>query len=149
MANWKGSGGFEKKLKAVTAKIGSGKKVKVGYFEDAEYPDGTKVALVAAIQNFGAPAKNIPPRPFFTNFIIDGQKEWPKVVASALKAQNYDSAAALADVGQELEGELRQSIQQTNEPPLKEATIKRKGHAKPLIGKYGFLYGKITSRVEK
>jgi hypothetical protein len=149
MAQFRGGDKFKKKLNEIVAKIGSGKSVKVGYFPESSYPNGTKVALVAAVQNFGAPSRGIPPRPFFTNFIQDGQKEWPKVVSASLKVHNYDTAAALAYVGQELEGELRQSIQNTNSPPLKEATIKRKGSSKPLVGTHGLLLSGIASRVEK
>ena len=149
MAEWRGGNKFKKVLNTIVAKVGTGKSLQVGYFPSAEYPNGTKVALVAAVQNFGAPSRGIPPRPFFTNFVKDGEKEWPKVVSASLKAHNYDTAAALAYVGEELEGELRQSIQNTNSPPLKDATIKRKGHSKPLIGEHGLLLSGITSRVEK
>ena len=36
----------------------------IGFPSGQHYPDGTNVAYVAAIQEFGAPAVNIPPRPF-------------------------------------------------------------------------------------
>lgn len=36
---------------------------KTGYFETAKYEDGTSVAYIATIQEFGYAAGNIPPRP--------------------------------------------------------------------------------------
>ena len=45
------------KLKATLAKAeqSRNKRVKVGFFSTAKYQDGTPVANVAAIQEFGAP----------------------------------------------------------------------------------------------
>ncbi len=39
--------------------------LQVGWFESAKYDDGTPVAGVAAIQEFGSAKNRIPPRPFF------------------------------------------------------------------------------------
>jgi len=133
MATVRGGTKFEAALKSLAEKLKKAKVVRVGFLEDATYPDGTKVALVAATQNFGAPKRKIPPRPFFSNMVEERQKEWPKALATNLKNNGYDAAKALDLVGFGIEGQLRQSIQQTNEPPLKAATVKRKGFNKPLI----------------
>lgn len=49
------SGGakLEEYLKGLAAKVGQGGTLQVGFFEDATYPDGTPVALVAATNEFG------------------------------------------------------------------------------------------------
>ena len=39
------------------------KTVTVGFFNE-KYPDGKRVGKIATIQEYGAPEKNIPPRPF-------------------------------------------------------------------------------------
>jgi hypothetical protein len=59
--------------------------------------------------------------------------EWPDAIKNLLKANNFDTKKTLEAMGQSIQGQLRQSIRDTNTPPLKPATIRRKGHAKPLI----------------
>lgn len=129
----KGGAKLEAALAKIAASLGSGAELRVGFLEGAKYPDGTSVALVAAVQNFGSPANNIPPRPFFSDMVRRKGPGWPAAVAKNLKAQNYDAARALDAVGFGIEGQLKQSIIQTNSPPLKPATIARKGFDKPLI----------------
>ncbi len=107
--------------------------LRVGFLEKATYPDGTPVALVAAIQNFGAPAMGIPPRPFFSNMIRSKSPGWGAAVAANLRATNYDATATLNLMGAGIAGQLSQSIDDTNAPPLAEATIAAKGFEKPLI----------------
>lgn len=148
MSTSRGGDKFSAEVTRLLEKLAKGNQVvQCGFFPEAEYPDGTKVAMVAAIQNYGAPARNIPPRPFFTNMVRQGEREWPKVLLSSIKARNYDIKLALTDLGHEMEGELRQSIQQTNSPPLRPATIKRKGHPKPLVDT-GRMFDSVVSKVE-
>lgn len=118
----------------------------VGFFEGKTYPDGTLVALVAAVQNFGAPAKGIPPRPFFSNMVRETSPSWGPTLGRILPAVNYDAPQALGLMGEVIAGYLRVSIQQTNSPPLKKATIARKGFAKPLIDS-GVMYNSVEYRV--
>lgn len=122
-------------LERIRTRLGreSGKKVRVGFLEGATYPDGTPVALVAAVQDLGAPSRNIPPRPFFRNMVADKSREWPSALRAALKAADYDAEKALGVVGEGIAGQLRQSIVDTNDPPLSSVTIKRKGFDKPLV----------------
>jgi len=129
------SGG--KKLEAALAKISRGVSqpatLRVGFLAGATYPNGTPVAMIAAIQDFGAPSRGIPPRPFFRNMVKAKSKEWPKAIADLLKANDYDAVKTLETTGEAIGGQLRQSIIDTNSPPLAPSTIKRKGFAKPLI----------------
>jgi phage gpG-like protein len=133
MATVKGGIRLESALEAIVRKATNKKGVRVGFLENARYPDGTPVAMVAAIQNFGAPKVGIPPRPFFTNMVAQGRPTWGKVVAASLKAADFDTSKALKLVGEHVAGELRQSIRDTNSPALKPATVARKGFAKPLV----------------
>jgi hypothetical protein len=128
------------KLAAALRKIGEGLNasgggatVRVGFLENAKYPDGKPVAMIAAIQDFGAPAAGIPPRPFFRNMIANKQGEWPAAIAGLLKASDYDVERALDIAGAAIAGQLKQSIIDTNSPPLAQSTIDRKGFSKPLI----------------
>lgn len=123
----------ENYLKRLAEKLAKPRTLQVGFLENATYPNGTKVALVATIQDFGAPAAGIPPRPFFRNFIKQNKGGWPLLIASALKARDNDVDSALQLVGEIMRGQVQQSIIDTNSPPLAQSTIDRKGFDKPLI----------------
>jgi hypothetical protein len=129
-----GGAALEAKLAELASNLGSGRaEVRVGFLEGARYPDGTPVATIAAIQNFGAPSRGIPPRPFFSSMIEAKSPGWGDSFVGVLKAANYDVGLSLARFGEGIAGQLRQSIRDTNAPPLAQATIDRKGFAKPLI----------------
>lgn len=112
-----------KALDAIAKKIESAKQVRVGFLENATYPDGTKVAMVAAIQNFGAPAKGIPPRPFFTNMVKKNKAQWGEQLAQVLKANDYDAKKSLGQMGEEMAGELVDEIIATDSPALSPVTL--------------------------
>lgn len=133
MAKIRGGGQFEKKLTELADKLGDPKVVRVGFLENATYPNGTSVAMVAAIQNYGAPAAGIPPRPFFSNMIADKKSGWSSALAKNLKKTGYDVTKTLTLMGEGISGQLRDSIRSTSSPPLKPATVRRKGFATPLI----------------
>src|SRR6202035_5569956 len=99
--------------------------VRVGFLEKSRYPDGTSVAMVAAILDFGAPSVNIPPRPFFRNMVRDKQGEWPGAIEAALHTNDYDARKALEIVGDGIAGQLRQAIVDFVGVPLAEATVAR------------------------
>ncbi len=119
----------------------------VGFLEGATYPDGTSVPLVAAVQEFGAPARNIPPRPFFRNMIAQKAESWPDAVAALLETNDYDATQTLMQTGEGIKGQLQQSIKDTNSPPLAPATIAKKGFSKPLIDT-GVMINSIDYKVE-
>ena len=133
MATVKGGNKFSEALTKLAGTLSSAKSVKIGFFENARYPDGTPVAMVAAIQEFGAPRAGIPPRPYFRNMIAAKKGEWPTAIAKFLKDNNNDAVRTLNDLGELVAGQLRQSIRDTNDPPLAPATIARKGFSKPLV----------------
>jgi hypothetical protein len=120
-------------VQKLASKLAAGGVLRVGFLEDAEYPDGTSVAMVAAIQNFGAPAANIPPRPFFSNMVKDEANNWGPLLSNILFNVNYDVEKSLKRLGLGIQGQLRKSIDNTNAPPLAAATIAAKGFEKPLI----------------
>jgi len=129
----KSSGKLQSTLDRMLKKLRKGKTLDVGFMSDATYPDGTPVAMVAAIQNYGAPAAGIPARPFFSNMVREKSPEWGESLGEVLKANDYDSDAAMKAMGLGIEGQLQDSIRATNSPPLAEATVDRKGFNKPLI----------------
>lgn len=121
------------RLDELASKIRTGGYVRAGFLEGATYPDGTPVATVAAVQNFGSPAQGIPPRPFFTNAIRQYSPEWGAKLGKVLAANDWDTERSLELLGEIMVGDIKQSIVDTNEPPLAEKTIERKGFEKPLI----------------
>lgn len=143
------SGGdkLEARLIEIARNANKAATVKIGFLENAKYPDGTPVAMVAAIQEFGAPSVGIPPRPFFRNMVASKSDEWPDGVAQVLVANDYDASKALGIVGAAIEGQLKQSIIDTVEPPLAPATIARKGFDKPLIDT-AHMINSVDSEVE-
>lgn len=127
------SGGdkLERKLEEIAMKVARPATLRVGFLENATYPDGTKVAMVAALLNFGI--SNGKAWPFFTKMIAEKSPTWGKILADLLTANDYDVDKALALMGTGIAGQLRQAITDMNEPKLEESTIKRKGFEKPLV----------------
>lgn len=131
----KASGGdaWQAKLDAIGDKLMTARGVKVGFLENAKYPDGKPVALIAAIQEFGAPNKNIPPRPYFRGMIAEKRNEWPLAIARLFIANKYDARATLAQTGAAIKGQLQEAISKFAGTPLSPRTIAKKGHAKQLV----------------
>lgn len=114
---------LEKFLREKARKLKNAGTLKVGFLEGATYPDGTPVATVAAIQNFGAPSQGIPPRPFFSNLIRRYRQTWPPAIANGLKNTGMDAAKTLTLMGHVIGAELQQQIIETTEPPLSPVTL--------------------------
>jgi len=129
----KGGDKLAARLSDIAKALSSPVRLKVGFMENATYPDGTSVALVAAVQEFGSPANNIPPRPFFRNMVAEKSGEWPDAIAALLKAHNYDAAAVLNLTGGAISGQLQASIASFDSVPLKPSTVKAKGFDKQLV----------------
>lgn len=99
------------------------KSVEIGFLAGATYPNGTSVAMVAAIQEYGAPKVAIPPRPFFRTMIKKESPHWGDDIAESLKENDFDSSKALGEMGSQIAGELQQSIVDVFDPPLSPVTI--------------------------
>ena len=130
----RGGAKLDSAMRELAAKVEKPASVKVGFLSGATYPAGTPVAMIAAINEFGAPSRGQPPRPFMRNAVAKYSKEWPAAVAGFLKSNGYDAARALDLLGAEIAGQVRQSIVDLVSPPLAESTIRAKGFDKPLIG---------------
>lgn len=133
MATLTGGEALSRKLAQLVGKSASASEVRVGFLEGATYDDGTPVAEVAAIQNFGAPAAGVPARPFFSDMVTKESPEWGTQFGQIMRATDLDAAKGLELMGEGIAGQLRQSIVDTNDPPLATATIRRKGFDKPLV----------------
>ena len=100
-------------------------KIEVGFFESAIYPDGTPVAYVAAIQEFGSPAGNIPSRPFFRNAISqnDGWKQLATKAMSAVVEGRMELNQALNQMGLKMSADVKDSITDGSYEALKQSTL--------------------------
>ena len=120
---------FEK-IKAKLDGISAGyaeKVARVGWFPNAQYEDGTNVAYVAAIQEYGAPEVSIPPRPFVKPAIDHHKTEWGKVMADGVKASaagsKVDADGVLFAVGALAASDIQLAIETGQFQPLSPVTI--------------------------
>jgi hypothetical protein len=144
MANVKGGEKLSRWLREL--KVPEKSVMQAGFMAGGTYPDGTSIPLVAAVNEFGAPSRGQPPRPFFRNAIAKNKTIWPKTTKTLLKNHNYDVRGALVELGHVVEGDIKRSINELMSPPLKPATIARKGFSKPLIHTSTML-NSVTSKV--
>ncbi|HEC1649045.1 TPA: hypothetical protein R1156_000953 [Yersinia enterocolitica] len=98
------------------------KQVKVGFVDGSTYPDGTSVAMVAAINEYGNPSNNQPPRPFFRNAISEKSGDWAETVSKGIRA-GIDTTQVLEVVGAQIKGDIQESIATLMEPKLSDVTL--------------------------
>lgn len=128
---------------------------KAGWIEKKNYPDGTSVAMIAAQNEFGNAAKNIPPRPTVRPAVADNQKNWEAIAAQganrvlAGKATAYDVMDAIA---QAAESAITKNYATISSPALNPATLaarRRRGNSsEKLLNDTGLAFASITSVVE-
>lgn len=146
------------KLEAMLKSL-RGASVKVGFFEDAQYGDGTPIAMVAVWMEFGTTTS--PPRPVFRLTVQEHQEEW-RTLVQLLSKQLASGGMTVKDIMEQLgsaaTGHLSKTIATLSDPPLAEATIKgrmsRKADKdtvgnldKPLIDT-GLLFSALTWQVK-
>lgn len=113
------------RLEGIT-KEAAGREVKVGWPQGKQYPDGTPVAYVAAIQNFGAPERGIPPRPILKPAIEENRERWGQI-ADGMVSQMVRGQASGFDVldtmGRAAALDLQAFVGQITEPELSPVTV--------------------------
>lgn len=159
MVDIKGGDALKGALEKIAAAASSKAVAEIGFMENATYPDGTKVAFVAAMNEYGD--KNRPPRPFFSDTVAKRGAAWGHNLGVALKKFNFNAGAALALTGQGAKEDIEASIRAFTSPPLAESTIAQKssgkskvkkvqgvlGPAKPLIDT-GHMLNSVSVRVK-
>jgi hypothetical protein len=102
--------------------------VKVGWFGDHKYPNGTSVAYVATIQEFGYQGGgiNIPPRPFMRPAEADHKAEWNVLAAKQIDKylhglQSFDGMTDI--IGQKIEDDIVDKIVNGDHAPLSQITL--------------------------
>lgn len=99
---------------------------RVGWFESAKYEDGTPVAYVATIQEFGYAAGGIPPRPFFRPTIAEQQGAWRTLIGQAVKGMINGKRSpyqVMELLGLQGAGDVRKTISLITAPPLSLLTL--------------------------
>lgn len=129
--------------------------VKVGVLESAgsaDAGDGLTMAELAAIHEYGAPRANIPARSFIRNTFLDSDgaeslKKFMFRTAKGLIQEKLDVQQALNQLGAFAQSMIKNRIKAHIPPPLKPATVKRKGSSTPLVDT-GQLINSITWEVK-
>ncbi len=132
------------------------KEIRVGFFDTAHYPDGTPVAYVAAIQEFGYGP--IPPRPFMRPAQAKNKEKWLAALSRGAKLSfvgQIDITMVMAQVGMVAAGDVQKAIKAVTAPPLAQSTIdarqsrlsgKKAASKKPLVDT-GQMLQSVTSAV--
>jgi hypothetical protein len=121
-------------LNRIADRVQSAKSVDVGFLQGSTNSEtGASIPLYAFVNEFGAPSRGQPPRPFFRNMIAANSPGWGTELAEEIKSRDYDAASALAVMGKLIQGQLKASIYDLTSPPLSPKTIARKGFDKPLV----------------
>ena len=104
--------------------------VRVGVLENATYPDGTPVAMVAFWNEYGT--KTSPVRAFFRTTVSDQKKNWVLSVRNLMKMHD-DPKKVMGLIGEHMRGQIVQSINTWTDPPNAPYTVRMKGFQKPLV----------------
>lgn len=107
--------------------------IQVGFQGDQKYEDGTSIAQVAAINEFGA--SDIPERPFMRQSFENHEGELQAACDAAQRLVSSGSSAeqALQQIGVVAKGLVQDEIVNGGFVPNAESTIKKKGSEQPLI----------------
>jgi len=112
---------------------------KVGFFRSAKYENGTPVAYIAAIQEFGY--KAIPPRSFIRSTISEEQKRWADLIGKGVRSAIFGKTKmsdVMERVAAKAAGDMRTKIADIRSPALAFSTLDARwrrgnGNDKPLV----------------
>ena len=103
----------------------------VGFFDET-YPDGTRIGKIATIQEYGAPEKNIPPRPFMSTTVMKNRVKWQGILQDIIP-QEMDVKRCLNILGDVVSNDVSEEIDAWEIPANAPATIEKKGFNDPLV----------------
>lgn len=159
-ASVQGGSALARHLMEIEKRLGRGASLRVGFLEGATYPasaankvaarkrvgkqtqgqfqnefgssrPGLPVATVAFWNEYGTARS--PARPFFRAMVERKSPRWGVTLGNVLRKTDYDAEKAMALMGEEIRGQLRESIKNWSSPPNAAQTVERKGFNKPLI----------------
>jgi hypothetical protein len=125
------------------------RRVLVGVPAGKAEPDGTPLAMIAAVHEFGSPERGIPERSFLRAGIMNSLPQLIALNADHIKriaSGGFTAATALGRLGLAAAAAVQREITDGTFAPLAPSTIKRKGSTKPLIDS-GSLRQSITYQI--
>lgn len=102
---------------------------------------------VNAVPAHTIPEHKIPARPFFRRMVSLGEKHWGDDLAKNLTTTGYDAERSLGLLGDQMQGELQQSILDQVYAPNAKSTVDQKGHDTTLVDS-GRLLRAVDYKVE-
>ncbi len=125
---------------------------KIGWFPGAKYEDGTPVAYVASIQEFGSGPT--PPRPFMRTTAKSQQAVWAADAAQgarAVLAGNVTPFHVMDAIGEKAQEDVKETINQITSPPLSPITLELRAmkHKNPDLRITGKLVGDVAAKVKQ
>ena len=106
---------------------------RVGWFPSAKYEDGTPVAGVMMVQEFGSAKRGIPPRPTMRPTVAEKQAGWASQAAGASKAVvagKLPPTGAVEALAMMAQADVRRAIIDLKSPPLSILTLLARKHRK-------------------
>lgn len=140
----------DKGMMAVAARLIGRHRVTVGVLSDGVEKNGKSIIEVAAIQEFGAPAANIPQRSYLRATVDEKRAEIQATqlaLAKQIVFKDLDGRTAMDRLGARVAGLIQRRIAQGIPPPNAPSTIAKKHSSTPLIDE-GQLRGAISYKVE-
>lgn len=110
-------------LKIVMADL-HGVRARVGWFDSARYADGTPVAYVASIQEYGSGP--IPPRSFMRTTVAEQSDKWMRQIAQGARAVmdgRFTATQVIETVGLGAASDIAKKIASITTPPLSPVTL--------------------------
>lgn len=123
---------LERALASIDGRIG-----RVGWFSSAKYEDGTSVAYIASIHEFGYPTGGITPRLGLRNLVKDKRPQWSAICLRGAKAVFKGETQAdyiLHLIGSVAVGDIQKHIAHVQYPVLAPRTLEARAyrmHIKP------------------
>lgn len=143
------------KLDDLRGKLAKGYSARIGILNNLKYPDGTSVALVGTVQEFGSITNNIPPRSFLRMPLTEKRKELLKDIGKSQGIAKFIDSGNIEKLFQTIGAIGVGIVQQAFETKgfgkwaaNKPQTAKRKGSDSPLIDT-GLLRKSVTFDVVK
>ena len=102
----------------------------------AQYPDGTSLLMVAAVNNFGSLNGHVPRRPYMERGAEKTHEKTAPILQrliAKVNALEMTKTEALKILGPVAVGQHQAAIVELQDPPNAESTIERKGSSNPLI----------------
>jgi phage gpG-like protein len=118
-----------------------------------QYEDGTNIAYVGAIQEYGAPAAGIPARPFMRTTSESKRKEWTKLMGegiAAVAAGQITADQLMEQLGSLMAADIQKTISEIQEPALSPITVMLRGmrNHDPDLKVTGKTVGEAAQRVK-